>query len=390
MNKYIFLAGILFLNIQLSIAQSTFNVDSLLYLTKSMLVATKSGQLELEIKSKISGNDTTITKGTIIFKKTTNDTLGALITINNSQEGYQKVYDGKYIYYRNNNEYAVTRVNTTTYPLFYLINTDPILVYIYYLNYPLIFEKNLDYFINNKGNIKSKKYLGIKKQGGKDCDIIEISFKDDSTRKFQFYISKYSHQVLKIIDISQDQKAPHYYEIVIKTDYINPPINANHFSHTFFVKAAPLIDYSPINEEKKIVVGKTAPLFSLNDILGKEYSLISFNNKYVLLDFWFVGCGPCIQSLPNLKEIDKKYGGKDLILVSINPINKKDAIKKYLDAYSVTNLNLIGNKQTIKDFEISYYPTLLLIDKSGIIKFISNKSGNIADLQKTLKTELGY
>lgn len=53
----------------------------------------------------------------------------------------------------------------------------------------------------------------------------------------------------------------------------------------------------------------------LFDLDGKIHHLTDFNGKYILLDFWSSGCGPCIMALPEMKEIQEQYKSVLLSLV---------------------------------------------------------------------------
>ena len=58
------------------------------------------------------------------------------------------------------------------------------------------------------------------------------------------------------------------------------------------------------------------------DLEGKVHRLAEFRGKYILLDFWSRGCGPCIMSQPELKEISEMY--KDsLEVISLSIENRK-------------------------------------------------------------------
>ena len=66
-------------------------------------------------------------------------------------------------------------------------------------------------------------------------------------------------------------------------------------------------------------VGEEAVDTELFDMQGKKHHLFEAfaNGKYVLLDFWDIGCGPCRKSEPEMREIYKRMNGK-LEIVGIN------------------------------------------------------------------------
>lgn len=64
------------------------------------------------------------------------------------------------------------------------------------------------------------------------------------------------------------------------------------------------------------------------DAEGKRHSLAEFKGKYILLDFWSQGCGPCIRSLPELEEVAAAYADR-LAVVSISSDPEK-VWKKFL------------------------------------------------------------
>ena len=69
----------------------------------------------------------------------------------------------------------------------------------------------------------------------------------------------------------------------------------------------------------------------LTDLDGNKHSLAELKGKYVLLDFWASGCGPCITALPELALVVEMYKEK-LCVVSVNiepADNWREALKKH-------------------------------------------------------------
>lgn len=66
----------------------------------------------------------------------------------------------------------------------------------------------------------------------------------------------------------------------------------------------------------------------LYDLDGNVRHLTEFKGKYILLDFWSQGCGPCVQSLSEMEEITEMYKGRmEVVSISQDP---KDAWKKFI------------------------------------------------------------
>ncbi len=122
-------------------------------------------------------------------------------------------------------------------------------------------------------------------------------------------------------------------------------------------------------------IGDTINILSLTDYEGSKFSIDSIKNKYILFDFFFLACPPCIKSLEQIELLKKKYGDK-IYLISINP---KDfdimKLKNYITKYSIKNRVVYGkNAKRIlnlffKDSKIEAYPTFILLDTNKKIVF---------------------
>lgn len=74
----------------------------------------------------------------------------------------------------------------------------------------------------------------------------------------------------------------------------------------------------------------------LFDTKGNSRSLSELKGKYILLDFWSSGCGPCIQSFPESKEVEELY--KDSLSIVTISEDPKDLWLKSLERYKLEGL----------------------------------------------------
>lgn len=59
------------------------------------------------------------------------------------------------------------------------------------------------------------------------------------------------------------------------------------------------------------------PIFETVDLDGNRIRTEDLNGKFLILDFWATWCGPCIEQMPKLVGINKKYGDR-LRVISVS------------------------------------------------------------------------
>jgi Thiol-disulfide isomerase and thioredoxins len=74
------------------------------------------------------------------------------------------------------------------------------------------------------------------------------------------------------------------------------------------------------------------------DMNGESRHFADYKGKYLLLDFWSAGCGPCIMAIPEMKEISEIYKDK-LTVISISS-DPKDIWEQTSKEKDITWVNL--------------------------------------------------
>lgn len=118
------------------------------------------------------------------------------------------------------------------------------------------------------------------------------------------------------------------------------------------------------------LLNQTAPYFKFKDLRGKQYSLSELKGKVVVLNFWFTNCGGCITEMPDLNILLKKYTGKNVVLLAITFDDSKK-VKAFLKKHEFKFTIIPEARQTCNDYKIYGYPTSMVIDNHGIIRFIN-------------------
>ncbi len=103
-----------------------------------------------------------------------------------------------------------------------------------------------------------------------------------------------------------------------------------------------------------------------NDTNGQVFTLSEQRGKVVVLDFVTTTCSVCIEEFDALRQLQ---GQKGIVIVSVNVDGSSDGdLKTFAQSNKVGWL--IGNSPTaIDDFKVSAVPTLIIVDKSGTIRY---------------------
>ncbi|MES2809252.1 MAG: redoxin family protein [Bacteroidota bacterium] len=139
---------------------------------------------------------------------------------------------------------------------------------------------------------------------------------------------------------------------------------------------------------KRLKPGSPAPAFTLKDENGKMVSLSSFKGKTVYIDFWGVGCGPCIYAIKNyVPELHEKYKDKNIVFINICVDSDEATWKRSMADLNLHGVNLIAEgwttNPTCKAYNINAIPHYYLIDKEGKI-VENNATGPSKDLYPKL------
>jgi len=125
------------------------------------------------------------------------------------------------------------------------------------------------------------------------------------------------------------------------------------------------------------LVGKKAPVWILNDKDEQSVSLSDFRGKVLLLQFTGIGCGPCLASIPFLKEIKDKYSEDKFELIAIETwVRKSHSLQNYSNRNELNFMLLSGTDEVIKDYQTGgAAPVFFIIDREQIIRKIINGYG---------------
>ena len=104
-------------------------------------------------------------------------------------------------------------------------------------------------------------------------------------------------------------------------------------------------------------------------------SLRDFRGQYVLLDFWFIGCGPCERDFPTVKMANNIFGDHGFSVISIHIAGQPpESVKQFCDARGLDFPLVVdgAGEEILKSYKslgVTFFPSYLLIDPEGNVAY---------------------
>lgn len=124
-----------------------------------------------------------------------------------------------------------------------------------------------------------------------------------------------------------------------------------------------------------------APKFDVKDVYGNSYKSEDLVGKVVVLNFWFIGCAPCIKEMPALNEMVKDYEGKDVVFIAFAN-DKEESLTKFLKEREFKYNVIPASGSIANSYDVNSYPTHVIIDKKGNVR--ATLTGGSVDRHKDI------
>jgi len=132
-------------------------------------------------------------------------------------------------------------------------------------------------------------------------------------------------------------------------------------------------------------VGEMVAPFKFININGNILSSDSLQGKVIVLNFWFIACGPCIMEIPELNKLVENMKGKEVVFIAPAILTSKEQlINKFLPKQPFRYQITLINKE---DYSITSFPTHIVIDKNQ--KVVDRITGYSPDNINNLKQKIG-
>jgi peroxiredoxin len=115
--------------------------------------------------------------------------------------------------------------------------------------------------------------------------------------------------------------------------------------------------------------GMPAIDFALRSVAGVNVRLSEYRGDVVLVSFWGSRCGQCQPQLAALDRLQSTYGSAGLVTLGVGVDDDPAAAREFAAARHVGFALLLDTAKSVaRSYRIDGLPTVLLIDRTGVVR----------------------
>lgn len=135
------------------------------------------------------------------------------------------------------------------------------------------------------------------------------------------------------------------------------------------------------------LIDKPAPAVSATDIAGQPLSLEAFRGRAVLLDFWATNCPPCLEEMPNLRQLHAEHHDQGFDIVGISLDGDASVVTAYAQQAGLP-WRMVVNEPEVERLRAAYHvrtiPALVLVNRAGEVHQVDVRGDHLRDSVREL------
>jgi peroxiredoxin len=142
------------------------------------------------------------------------------------------------------------------------------------------------------------------------------------------------------------------------------------------IPQAPYIPNHLPRQSESFRNGEAFKTFKDKDINGEKIDINALKGKIVVLNFWFINCPACRVEMPELNTVVADYANDPNVVFVGLCLDQKEKIKDFLQVTPFNFKQIADARYYGEKYSVNLYPTTVVLDKRGVIRFNSVGADN--------------
>lgn len=129
---------------------------------------------------------------------------------------------------------------------------------------------------------------------------------------------------------------------------------------------------------RPVAPGDVAPLFRLPRADGAgQVALADLRERVVLVDFWATWCKPCVESMPAMERVYKRFHDQGFEVLSVNTEGRDAAARAVAFArrHQLTFPVVLDDGVVAEAYKVTTIPHMVLVDRYGVVRDVHRGVG---------------
>ena len=137
-------------------------------------------------------------------------------------------------------------------------------------------------------------------------------------------------------------------------------------------------------------VGSAAPGFSLPRVGGGTLSLEELKGQVVVLDFWSLGCPPCLEELPRLESLHRRMASRVVVVGVGTGGESLEETARFARERGIEYPLVVDESGAVaRTYRVTSLPTVYVIDREGAVAATHSGRWSDAGLRAAVESALG-
>lgn len=131
--------------------------------------------------------------------------------------------------------------------------------------------------------------------------------------------------------------------------------------------------------------------FSLPNLDGQTLRSEELKDNIVVLDFWATWCENCVGEIPAFNKLQEKYSSRGVKVIGMAVQSGwASDIQKFAVQYKMRYPILVGNDDTVSDFDVISFPATYVIGPGWKLykKYSGSPANKSADIERDIEALL--
>jgi thiol-disulfide isomerase/thioredoxin len=133
-----------------------------------------------------------------------------------------------------------------------------------------------------------------------------------------------------------------------------------------------------VSDFKEKWIHKPITPLVLDGIDNTKYDFDKLKGHVLVLNFWFIGCAPCVREIPELNKLVTAFKNENVLFLAFG-LEDGEKIKDFLKKREFNYQHIPSTKEISMDLGVRAWPTHMVIDREGIVKMVQVGGDNILE-----------